>query len=287
MIKKTILLLIMFQVTVSFSVTVFDTLYINKSLTQIGGSFGFSMQICAFNDSSHFNKTSAIIELNTGDNLQLHIVNNDTLEHTFTIDGLIESNNVILAGGVKDFTLNLTQIGPYRFYSKRMYGQNLGASSVIMYGYENYPKYYWNIFAQSDTLSEDIASLDVVTIPNDFQPNVFTINMKVHPELENDLHAKVVQNVGDTIYITLLNSGFMLHAFHFHGYHVEIMDASINSLYNGWIKDSFSVLEKEIVFVRLVPNHPGIYPVHEHNLITITTNGVYPGGMLNLIDIQP
>jgi len=287
MIKKTILLLIMFQVTVSFSVTVFDTLYINKSLTQIGGSFGFSMQICAFNDSSHFNKTSAIIELNTGDNLQLHIVNNDTLEHTFTIDGLIESNNVILAGGVKDFTLNLTQIGPYRFYSKRMYGQNLGASSVIMYGYENYPKYYWNIFAQSDTLSEDIASLDVVTIPNDFQPNVFTINMKVHPELENDLHAKVVQNVGDTIYITLLNSGFMLHAFHFHGYHVEIMDASINSLYNGWIKDSFSVLEKETVFVRLVPNHPGIYPVHEHNLITITTNGVYPGGMLNLIDIQP
>jgi FtsP/CotA-like multicopper oxidase with cupredoxin domain len=96
-----------------------------------------------------------------------------------------------------------------------------------------------------------------------------------------------MQQVGDTIYIVVLNSGKMLHTLHFHGYHVEIVNASINSRYNGWIKDSFGILTGEILMLKLIPNKPGLYPVHEHNLINVTTNGVYPGGMLNLIDIQP
>ena len=217
----------------------------------------------------------------------MHVVNNDTLEHTFTIDGVVETSNVIAGNSNQDFTINLTAKGPYRFYSNSYYGKHLGASSVLMYGYENYPKYYWNMFEQSDTLADDIAYFQVTTIPFDYQPDVFMINMRVHPDLENDVHAKIDQQVGDTIYISLLNSGKMFHTMHFHGYHVEIIDASMNPLYNGWMKDSFGILENEIVFVRLVPDQVGLFPVHEHNLINITTNGIYPGGMLNLINIQP
>jgi len=283
---KKILLFCLFVLftKITFSATVFDTLYINKAPYTIGS---FTFQACVFNDSSNFKIENEIIELNEGDNLQLHVINNDTLEHTFTIDGLVNNNNVIMPNGTKDFTINFSNKGAYRFYSDKFYGKHLGASSIIMYGYQNYPKYFWNMFEQSDTLSQDIANLQANSIPFSYQPDIFTINLKVHPYLENDLHAKINQQVGDTIYITVLNSGKMFHTLHFHGYHIEIIDASINTKYNGWIKDSFGILENEIILVRLVPDQPGTYPVHEHNLINVTTNGVYPGGMLNLINIQP
>jgi len=286
--KKIINLLVLIVVSnVVHSATVFDTLYINKEPVQIGGPFGFTIQACVFNSETLFNEQNAILELNEGDVLQLHVVNNDTLEHTFTIDNLVETNNDIAQGASKDFTIVFTEIGAYRYYSDKFYGKHLGASSLIMYGYENYPRYYWNMFEQSNTLSNEIAELTTMSVPFDYQPDVFTINMKVHPDLENDPHAKIIQNVGDTIYIAIANSGKMLHVIHFHGYHVEIIDASLTPLYNGWIKDSFAILENEVVLVRLVPHQSGLYPVHEHNLINITTNGVYPGGMLNLLEIQP
>lgn len=273
--------------SVSFGAIVKDTIHINKEAFQIGGINGYTFHACVFNETSSFERTNKIIEINEGDILQLHVINHDTLEHTFTIDNLVENNNLILAGQTKDFTLTFTDIGPYRYYSDVYYGKRLGASSIIMYGYDNYSKYYWNMFEQSDTLSEEIALLQTNSIPSDYEPDIFTINMKVHPDTGNDPLAKVIQNVGDSIYISVMNSGAMLHTLHFHGYHVTIVNASQNSLYNGWSKDSFGILEDEIVFLLLVPDQAGTYPVHEHNLISITTNGVYPGGMLNLIEIQP
>jgi hypothetical protein len=283
--KKTLITcLLLFVAKITFSTTVYDTLYINKAPYTIGN---FTFQACVFNDSTNFKLENTIIELNEGDILQLHVINNDTLEHTFTIDEMIETNNFIPATDSKDFTVNFSTVGAYRFYSDKFYGKHLGASSVIMYGYQNYPKYYWNMFEQSDTLSQDIANLQINTIPFNYQPDIFTINLKVYPDLENDTHAKINQQLGDTIYIAILNSGKMFHTLHFHGYHVDIIDASINTKYNGWSKDSFGILENEMVLVRLVPDQVGMYPVHEHNLINVTTNGVYPGGMLNLINIQP
>ncbi|HIP36888.1 MAG TPA: hypothetical protein EYG85_08540 [Crocinitomix sp.] len=280
----TTLIWCLFVAKLTFSVTVYDTLYINKAPYTLGS---FTFQACVFNDSVNFKLENVIIELNEGDDLQLHVVNNDILEHTFTVDGIVDANNNIPAGGVKDFSLSFTTIGAYRFYSDKFYGKHLGASSIIMYGYENYPRYYWNMFEQSASLSQDIATQQVNTIPFTYQPDIFTINLKVYPDLENDIHAKINQQVGDTIYITVLNSGKMFHTLHFHGYHVEIITASINSKYNGWSKDSFGILIDEILLLRLVPDQPGLFPVHEHNLINVTTNGVYLGGMLNLLNIQP
>ncbi len=282
--KKLVILWFLLYHTFSYGTTVYDTLYINTASYTLGN---FTFNVCVFNDSANFKMENAILEIATGDNVMLHVINNDTLQHTFTIDGFIQTLNVIPPNGSKDFNLNFTNQGAYRFYSDKIYGEHLGASSIIMYGLDNKPKYYWNMFEQSDTLSVEIVNQQVTSIPFDYQPDLFMINMKVHPDLESDSHAKIMQQVGDTIYIVVLNSGKMLHTLHFHGYHVEIVNASINSRYNGWIKDSFGILTGEILMLKLIPNKPGLYPVHEHNLINVTTNGVYPGGMLNLIDIQP
>ncbi len=270
--------------SVANAATVFDTLYINRGVLTVVDE---NIELCVFNDSTNFKTENVIIEVSSGDNLQLHIINNDLLDHTFTVDGLIETGNVIPAGGNNDFTLNFPLEGAYRFYSNQPYGRLLGASSIIMYGYDTYPKYYWNMFEQQDTLSEEIALGMETTIPNDYQPDVFTINMLLYPDLTTDTLSYVNQNVGDTIIICVANSGNMEHTLHFHGYHIEIIDASQNSQINGWIKDSFPILIDEVVLIRLVPDQPGTYPVHEHNLINVSTNGAYPGGMLNLLNISP
>ncbi|MFT4601196.1 MAG: hypothetical protein ACI857_001374 [Arenicella sp.] len=263
---------------------VYDTLYINKDTATIGL---MNFQVCAFNDSSQFKPLNHAFVLNETDTLQLHIVNNDTLEHSFTIDGHIETSNLIPALGTNDFEVVLASDNAYRYYSNLSNGDLLGASGVIFKGYDTHPKFFWNMFEQASALSFDYADLSVNATPINYVPDVFTINFRVHPGLETDTLAKVIGNVGDTLLIATVNAGQMEHTLHFHGYHVEILNASHNTKMIGWSKDTYPIELNEVIVVRLVPHQEGAYPVHEHNLLNVTTNGVYPGGMLNLIEIQP
>ena len=263
---------------------VYDTLFINKDTATIGS---MNFQICAFNESSQFKPLNHAFVLNSNDTLQLHLVNNDTLNHTFTIDGYIESSNLIPALGTNNFEVVLPSDNAYRYYSDLNNGNLLGASGIIFKGYDAQPKFFWNMFEQASNLSFDYADLSLNSTPNSYLPDVFTINFRVHPDLETDTLAKVIGNVGDTLLIATVNAGQMEHTLHFHGYHVEILNASHNTKMIGWKKDTYPLELNEVIVVRLIPHQEGTYPVHEHNLINVTTNGLYPGGMLNLIDIQP
>jgi len=240
-----------------------------------------------FNDSANFHKQNKIFELNSGDQLLLHVINNDVLEHTFTIDGMIETGNVIPGGGSDDFFVDPASDGVLRFYSDRPYGQLLGASSIILVGHQNHARYYWNMFDQQDTLTDKIDAGTVTTIPLDYTPDIFSINMKVGNELTMDTLSYIDQFVGDTIVIAIVNSGNMHHNLHFHGFHVTILSATENTQMTGWIKDSFPVVMDEVMLVMLVPDQVGMYMAHNHNMITVTTNGVYPGGMMQMMMIMP
>ncbi len=266
------------------ALTVFDTLYIFKSEHTIAG---LPFAVCTFSDSSFFKADNKTIRLNEGDILELHVVNNDTLEHTFTIDGVIETGNIILAGSSEDFTISFPSKIAYRYYSKTPYGEHLGASGIIIHGYENHYRYFWNLFEQNSDLSYEFVQLTETNVPFNYMPDIFTTNLKVHPEIMMDTSAHIMRNVGDTIIITLVNSGKMLHALHFHGYHVKIVYASKNTKVIGWEKDSFGIEIGEVMILELIPNQPGIFPVHEHNLINVTTSGYYPGGMMQMLNIQP
>jgi hypothetical protein len=43
----------------------------------------------------------------------------------------------------------------------------------------------------------------------------------------------------------------------------------------------------EVAVVRLDAFQPGMYPVHNHNLIAVTNAGLYPGGMITHLNIAP
>lgn len=267
---------------IAFGNQIFDTLFIHKDTATIGLQ---NLQLCVFNDSNYFKPFNHIIELSNQDTLNLHIVNNDTLDHTFTIDGVVDQ--AIVSLGSADVQLILDQDKAYRYYSDVSYGHLLGAAGVIMKGYENYPKFYWNMFEQSSSLSHDLADLTETSVPTTYVPDVFTINQKVYPETNLDTLGKVTGNVNDTLIITTINSGKMEHTLHFHGFHVEILYLTHNTKMIGWSKDTYPMEIDELVIVKLIPHQEGDYPVHEHNLLNVTTNGVYPGGMIEVLTIAP
>ena len=103
----------------------------------------------------------------------------------------------------------------------------------------------------------------------------------------NDPIINIQGNVGDTIYLYITNTGNGMRSIHFHGYHGEITYSSKNPGNVGRSKDTFPIYPLEATIIRIVPDKPGMYPVHEHNLVAVTGNNYYPNGMFTLMNIQP
>ncbi len=258
------------------------TLYINAALPTI---YTQDIAAASFNFSPTFEMKNAIVELEVGDEVQFIIHNNDTVPHTFTIDGLLESDNTIAPSTFEEFSISFLESGTHRFYSDLAQGKWLGASGSILVGYTGNPKFHWNLFDLQTQLSHDLQQGVTDMIPSDYQPEMFLINGAFYPETLDDEDTYITGAVGDQIIISIVNSGLMDHIFHFHGYHVEILDAKVLGDRVGWIKDSIPIKKGEAMTVLLVPDKPGDYPVHDHNLIAVTNVGFYPGGMLTYLSI--
>lgn len=261
-----------------------DTLYIIKSPTSIGVNTTY---LCTFNDSNDFSHENFAFQLNSGENLDVTVINTDTSIHTFTIDGYLSSGNVIQPGDTMDISVSNLPDGTYRYYSDVPWGKNIGASGVVQVGYEQYDRYTWNLLDVDTASFTEMALGTITNFDNSYLPSYFLINGKSHPATISDSATSIYQHLGDTIIISVVNSGHMVNSFHFHGFHFEIIDAFENKDYIGWIKDSTPFVRKEAMTLMLVANQTGMYAIHSHNLMAVTNSGVYPGGMITMINIQP
>ena len=277
------LLLILFTITFTKAFAISDTLYINKYDTLINGA---QTSLCSFNNSDTFSTVNQSFQININDSLEITVINNDTLDQDFTIDGTLVGSNTILAGGTATFVIKFNELGTYRYYSDRSYGKLLGASGIIHVTSLPDIHYYWNLYDIQSNASHDIAKNFAGSFPIDYTPNLFTINGYFFPNTTTDTTGFVQENVGDTINISIINSGNIDHVLHFHGYHIKILDAKINQQQINWIKDTFPVKKGEAMTVQLVPHQAGQFPVHDHNLINVTNAGAYPGGMITMLNIQ-
>lgn len=258
-----------------------DTLVIKRITKPIDN---YTIDFCVFNTIGSVDSSSSIITTSPGMNKNFTIINLDSVPHNFTIDGVF-SSSLVQPNDTINFNLTLNE-GTYRYYSNTPQGTHLGCSGIIRSGLDGTYNFYWNLFdteeAQNNAISN--GTQDTIAIP--YTPEVFTINNNIYPATSLDSLATIAGNVGDSIVISIVNSGYMTHPFHFHGYHIKIIDATINQKMIGWTKDSFPVLPGEAMSVILIPDKPGVFPVHDHNLISVTTGG-YPGGMIATISIQP
>ena len=79
----------------------------------------------------------------------------------------------------------------------------------------------------------------------------------------------------------------MAHTFHFHGFHVDVLQIEKRQQVLNWKKDSLPFVIGETATVMFFADKLGHYPVHDHNLISVLTQGGYPGGMITMIEILP
>lgn len=279
--------LILLYVTLLFTPSLIgqfsDTLYIFKDTADIRG---YNTSFCVFSSVDSFRLEAKAMNVEINESVSITIINKDTLEHTFTIPGVVTSGNNIAPDDTLTFNFSISQPGAFIYYSDKSYGKDLGASGQILVGYNQHQRFYWNLFEQNVALSHQLADTSVTALPTNLFAEVYTINHHSYPDVLNDTNAVVTGNVGDTIIISIVNSGKMAHSLHFHGYHVEILHQSLNPFMVGLIKDTFPVEPGATCVVRLVPHQPGIYPVHDHNLFAVNT-GSYPGGMITHQNIAP
>ena len=260
------------------------TLYINKDSSFVYGRMVYG---CAFNSSETYSSKSALLRADIGEAVNLTVVNRDSMDHTFTIDGVIVTDNVIAGGGTAMLTTTFEAAGSYRYYSDRSYGALIGAGGIILVGHQPYQAFYWNLFDLSSSTTYGLASGQLTSIPEPYVPDLFYINGTHAPLTEQDQDANVRIGFADTVVISIANGGNMDHVLHFHGFHVRILDSTQRPERVGWVKDTFPVKRGEAMTVLLVADQIGVYPVHDHNLITVTNAGSYPGGMLTRISILP
>lgn len=270
--------------TILFAGNSQQTIYINSGVSTCVD--GATMSYKAFNSTTTFTNNNERLQIGVGDTLFLQVINTDTVEHGFDIKWTTGIRDTVQPDDTINVTFSSNTTGLYIYYDHLNYPSNayLGLAGIIAVG-ANSNSYFWNIkdheLAWNDSISNG-GTVDWMT----YYPDYFTINGKSNPNINSDTTARVTGTVGDTILIFMANTGQADHSIHFHGYHCTILYSSMNSAYVGRSKDTFPIKEMEGYVLRLIPDQTGEYPVHDHNLLSITGGGLYPFGMFLTILIQ-
>lgn len=258
-----------------------DTLYINRDTVTISPVF---FQKTSFNWDTVFQTRNAVIDIQENTSTALVIINRDTVNHEVLLpDG--SPSFTILPNESQLVSLNPLGYGTYVIQSLSPEGKFLGAGAIVRVGITGI-SYSWDLWEQDPMLTHDYGNGVLTSLPPVYRPLIFSINGGVDP-MSMTAGAMIMGNVGDTIIISIVNNGNMIHPIHFHGYHVELVQSTHQSDKIGWKKDSFPVFEKEGLTVRLIPHQPGEFPVHNHNLVATLFNNGYPLGMITMLMINP
>lgn len=265
----------------SFAEKLEKTIYINSGYYNTFNSDSFPA--IAFNNDSIYNQQNTILNLNADDTLIIKIINKDSLTHGFAVKKTIINHTISPSDSIID-TLHLTE-GIHIYYDSFQNFSLLGGAGIIKVGMNGNHNYFWNIKEFEKTNNEAIINNQPVDL-NNYQPNYFEVNGKSKKELGLDPNAYIAGAVDDTINIFIANTGNAIHSIHFHGYHCKIINSS-KPTEIGRIKDTFAFFPMEAMVLQLIPDKPGLYPVHDHNLIALAGDKNYPNGIFMMIDIAP
>ena len=257
-----------------------DTLYLNRVMqTLVNGEKIMSLEISKIDT---FSQSSAVLQWQPNEMHVLHIINHDTMMHQLQ---LANQTFVVGALGSVTQTINPLSVDLYWLKSVVKEHQYLGMNLIVDVNETHQNSFYWNLQAIDNVFNERIAEGVALNYAN-FNPHYYTINKLSQPDIQNDTSAVVTGKVGDTIRLVVANAGLQTHAIHFHGYHVIIKKASVHTHMIGWEKDTYPVAPNELHLVEIIPDKPGIYPVHDHNLMATLANGEYGKGMLVYLNIS-
>ncbi|MBD78609.1 MAG: hypothetical protein CL840_06805 [Crocinitomicaceae bacterium] len=243
----------------------------------------------AFNKDTVFSQENERLLLTLGDTLLLTVYNRTSSAQRFVVQEL--AIDVSISGGASQL-IKLTPAKAGVFvYSAVNTGNEInhyGAAGMLVVTAPKYSKlvtFYWNIkdFEYAKVLDLDSGkTVDWKT----YYPDYFLVNGKGKDQLVGDLVSNPVGKVGDSLLIMMANTGKAVHSIHFHGYHAIVLESNTKRVQKGSNKDTFPLATGDGLMVLMVPDKPGIYPVHDHNLIAVSGGGKYPNGVFMILDIK-
>jgi len=241
-----------------------------------------------FNETNLFTQDNPILEIQVLDSLNLWVVNFDTITHEFAIKGIANSLFSIPVGDSIQFGKLFTEANLFIYYDPLNFPTNsyLGLSGMLIVKDHNYTSFYWNIKEHDNNWNTILGAGGNVDW-SIYKPKYFTINSVSNPNINLDTKARITGNVGQTLILNITNTGQAIHSLHFHGYHAVILKSSKNATHVGREKDTFPIYPMETLVIKIIPDKPGEYPVHDHNLVAIAGNNIYPNGMFSTILILP
>lgn len=261
-----------------------DTIHINQYRAQ-------------FDDSSTVVRyTYGKSELDTNGHIALFIESETSTTITvynhlnITVGIAVEGENKQLEIGAGDkATTNwtFTKTGVFKCYDHLSeYGEYMGLTGVIIVSKQSSIKklFVWNLADFQKSKCEEINAQNQTDF-GDYRPEYFTINGRVFPYSEDDPLVKIQGKVGDTLTLVILNSGRANHSIHLHGYHARIISCKQSEFLVNASKDTVPVKEGDFIELEIVPDKPGKYPVHNHSLNGVISNGLYPSGQFSIMSI--
>jgi hypothetical protein len=246
---------------------------------------GDTLYYLSLSPEDTFEVGTSPITLNTTENLELTITNRDINDHSFTLKGGTESG-LIEAGETISWTITnpgegvhlISESTPDHEYNY------LGLSTYIHVSDNPAPVFFWELREHQIDLNNQL-ELGLQINKNDFNPEYYTINDRSFMETNADEMAYVTGSVGEELSIVVVNTGWMKHAVHFHGYHAEITFDSADPERVGYVKETFPLDVGESMVLKLIPHQPGVYPVHDHALMAVNGKGQYLRGMIVFLNI--
>lgn len=261
-----------------------QTLYINRGnfITVLATTF----PSYAFNNTAIYNAQNQVINISMSDTLLVKVINNDTITHGFNVWNVAGVNQTILPGDSVSVPLYFGTESIWVYYDQLNYPNNryMGLGGMICVSNSPLQKFYWNIKEHQTSFNNQLAVGSTVNFSS-YYPDYFTINGKSFPDLQNDITAVPVVNVGDTILIFVANTGQSKHSIHFHGFHATAQYA-YDPLNLNWSKDTWPMKSMDCFVWRVVMDKLGRYSVHDHNLVAVSGGGIHPNGMFLIMEVQ-
>ena len=285
--------------------TITRTIYITDG--NIAQPDGVSLYFKGYSSSATvLNVPGSSFLVQEGDTVVINLYNNLGTDHSFVIDGVIDSG-VVRGGTAKTIQFTAPRAGTYLYYDKlnapynRVVGLHgaLGVmpTSVSDQLYAGSPKFkkqlFW-VFNEVDPLWNNRVR-DRLTPTSEFKPRYFTLNGQSQrppgapgysdPAINSGYNpaTKVKGMIGERTLIRVLNAGMCSHSIHWHANHVEWLTQNGATRPDIWKKDTVPLDNNlgrvDVIFPFELP--PDAYPavstghyvMHLHDEMTQTAGG--------------
>ncbi len=270
---------------------------------------GVNVYFKGYSDSATgLNVPASSFIVQEGDTVTVTINNTLGSDHSFVIDGVVDSG-VISAGTSKTVSFLAATAGSYLFYDKLNAPYNRavglhgamavmpsGSSDTLYAGSPTFVKQLFWVYNECDPAVNEAVRINAMPPPlSSYVPRYFTINgLSARPpgapgyddptiNSYYDPRTALAGYVGERTLVRVLNAGLCTHSMHFHANHVELLKRNGSVLADIWLKDVVSLDNNKGSVDLIYPFDPppdawppvstGNFVMHLHNEQTQTAGG--------------